>query len=102
MRLTARMLLLVCLALPLGVEAREMNNKYNAWVGAMIGQHFTGELNSPALFPMAEFRTLDDLTDIAGKRVLVRWGRTSPFVSTWAWPSRRSPVPTGRVSRARA
>jgi hypothetical protein len=57
MRFLARLLLLVCLACPAGAGAQEMNSRYNAWIGAMIGQHFTGELNSPALFPMVEFRT---------------------------------------------
>ncbi len=29
----------------------------NAWMGAVVGQHFTGQLNYLAPFPMAEFRT---------------------------------------------
>jgi hypothetical protein len=37
-------------------RAGEMKSEYHAFISAVIGQHFTGEHDSPALFPMLEFR----------------------------------------------
>ncbi len=37
-------------------RAAEMNTGYNAFISAVIGQHFTGKHDSLALFPMLEFR----------------------------------------------